>query len=515
VSRGRALAYCAAAGIAVALAFPNFEIRSLAWVGMVPWMLAVRGRRPWVAYGYGFVTGLVCFGIVLYWIPATVSNFTRIDPYTAYGLLFLTAAAISALVSYAPCALIVEWLAAAGISRVVAFPIVWVVFEWSRNFVVAAFPWAALGYSQYDLFPVNQLAELTGVYGISALLVFTNATLVEVLVGGWRRHLRLLVAAAASIALVCAFGGLRLATLAGHGRAAALRVGLIQGNIPQQLKWDPDLQDKTIDSYIELSRRAIAQGAKLVVWPEAAVPFLLRRDERRSRLTNFADRNGIDLLVGAPGYEKRGAGVAKSYNQAWLIVPGKGLTEFYDKIQLVPFGEYIPLSFLFGSVDIAVESVGDFGRGDRYTIFSGPPARTAGKPTLFGTLICYEGIFPSLSRRLVARGARLLVNISNDAWYGSTSAPYQHLSMVTMRAIENRVPVVRATNTGITALIDATGRVRKATSLFVPAVVVDDVRLSPARGLYTRVGDSFVALCLLAFALLVFFRFRLRSQSRA
>ena len=513
MKRNRALAYCAASGVAVALAFPNFELRSLAWVGLAPWMLAVRGRRLRTAYGYGFVTGLICFGIVLYWIPATISNFTRIGPYTAGALLVLLASVVSALMSYAPCSLVVEWLAGAGISRVVAYPVVWVVFEWSRNFVIAAFPWEALGYSQYDLFPINQLAELTGVYGISALLVFANAALVEIIVGGWRRHVRLVVAALTVLVSVCAFGGLRMASLAGRG-GPVVRVGLIQGNIPQQLKWDPSLQDETIDTYLTLSRQAVARGAKLVVWPEAAVPFWLRRDRRRGRLTEFADKTGASLLVGAPGYEQRDGGPAKSYNQAWLIVPGKGLVDFYDKIQLVPFGEYIPMSFLFGSVDIAVDAVGEFGRGRRYTVFSGPTADTRHSPTRFGVLICYEGIFPSLSRRLVARGARLLVNISNDAWYGDTSAPYQHLSMVALRAIENRVPVVRATNTGITALIDRTGRIRKATPLFVPDVVVDDVHLTRARGLYTRIGDTFAVLCLLGFALLAFFRFRLRSQSR-
>ncbi len=517
----RALTYAAASGVLVALSFPDAGIWPLAWVGLVPWMLAVRGRRPGVAFGYGFVTGLVCFAIVLYWIPATVSNFTRIDPYTATFLLVLMASAVSFFHTFAPIAMVGEWLAAAGISRVIAFPLVWAVLEWARTFFVAGFPWASLGYSQHGFVPVNQLAELTGVYGISALLVFVNATIAELATGGFARHRRLVAASVTAFALVVVFGVARLATLSNDPDVGALRVGLVQGNIAQHLKWDPALQDKTIDTYLRLSEKAAADGAELIVWPEAAVPFLLLIDERQRRLTDFSDRTGTTLLVGAPGWEKREPdGVARSYNQAWLIEPGKGLSDFYDKIQLVPFGEYIPFSWLFGSIPLATESVGQFGRGDRFTVFEGPAldgafgAGDGARRAKFGALICYEGIFPNITRRFVVDGARMLVNISNDAWYGDTSAPTQHLAMVAMRAIENRVPVIRATNTGVTALIDRTGNVRGATELFVEAVVVDDVEIRRGKGLYAWIGDAFAYLCMAGLGVLVYFRLRLGRQSR-
>ncbi len=499
-------------GLALAAAFPSLDFWPLAWVALVPWLLAVRGRGIGAAYGWGFVFGFVFNLAVLYWIPATISNYTVINEAAAVGLLVLLAAAVSGLVSFAPCAAVGEWLAGAGISRVVAYPVVWVVLEWSRNFVIAGFPWASLGYSQYRFLAVAQLAELGSVYAISALLIFVNASLAEFLIGGVSKHRRLAVAVAGAVLITVAFGGIRLATLPGADDAATLKVGLLQGNIAQSEKWDPANQDSTIDTYLELSSRAVESGARMVVWPEAAVPFLLARDPRRQRLADFAVENDVPLLVGSPGYDSRDGGPPKAYNQAWMVTPSGALAGPYDKIQLVPFGEYIPLFGLFGMVDVAVQSVGQFGRGLEYDVFEGPQvAGNGGGPARFSVLICYEGIFPALTRSFVTAGADFLVNISNDAWYGGTSAPYQHISMVALRAIENRVPIVRSTSTGITGVIGIDGRIRGATDLFVQDVVVDSINLGGVRGIYTLIGDLFVYVCLAALAGLIAVRIRLRG----
>jgi len=515
VKRAASAAYVTASGLALAGAFPTLDLWPLAWLAMVPFLVVVRGRRPLTAYGWGLLCGVVFYSATLYWIPATVSNYTRIGPGAAAGLLVLLAATIAALFSFAPCAALAEWLAASGISRIVAYPIVWVVLEWLRTFAIAGFPWASLGYSQVQVPPVAQLAELGGVYAISALLVFINAALAEVVHSGWGKHRRLAVAMSVVIVAVCSFGWLRLASLRSASEEGSLMVGLVQGNIPQAIKWDPRIQDQTIDVYLELSRRAADLGAKLIVWPEAAVPFLLERDPRSARLQSFAVETGTTLLVGAPGYENRD-GRDVSFNQAWEITPEGKLVGPYDKMQLVPFGEYIPFFGLFGAVDVVVQSVGQFGRGKVPVVFDGPPIERAddsgqGRPARFGTLICYEGIFPALTRRFVERGADFLVNISNDAWYGRTSAPYQHIAMVALRAIETRVPIVRATNTGVTALIGIDGSVRRPTPLFERELVVDTVTIRPVRGIYTMIGDVFAYACILALAALVSIRLRLRS----
>jgi apolipoprotein N-acyltransferase len=245
------------------------------------------------------------------------------------------------------------------------------------------------------------------------------------------------------------------------------------------------------------------------------VPFFLNHDPRRVRLQHFSDQTDAWLLVGAPGYERMPNGAPRQYNQAWMVAPQKGLDGPYNKIMLVPFGEYVPFGGLLGWVQKAVEAVGDFGRGTAPVVFEGPSVRgPAGNVNVeLAPLICYEGIFPDLVRRFVAEHADILVNISNDAWYGRTSAPYQHLAMSAMRAVENRVPMVRSTNTGISAVVDPVGRIRSRTPLFEQVFFVDSVALVHGGSIYTRIGDVFVYACVLGSLGLAYLRRRLGAVS--
>jgi apolipoprotein N-acyltransferase len=407
---------------------------------------------------------------------------------------------------------LVEWLGAAGISRVVAAPVVWVSMEWLRTLFPLASPWAQLGYSQHAVLPVLQVADLGGIYLVSALLAFFNAAVAEIAGDGVGRHRALAAAAMAAVVATLIYGMVRLAMIDGRAADGQVTVGLIQGNIAQDQKWDRDLRDEILERYLRLSRDAAAHGAELVVWPEAAAPFVLGLDPVRTRrVVDLANETGTHLLVGAPGLEGAPGGRAVQYNRAWHVAAGRGLVASYDKIHLVPFGEYVPFGALLGWVDKVVETIADFGRGAGPVVFTGPQVAGADgpRPVRFGALICYEGIFPGLTRRFAALGADVLVNISNDAWYGRTSAPYQHMAMAAVRAVENRVPLVRATNTGISAVVDPAGRVRAETSLFEEAVVVEKVPLVRGWSLYRAVGDVFVWICLLATSALVALRLRL------
>jgi apolipoprotein N-acyltransferase len=511
-----AAAAAVVSGLFVALSFPSTEVWILAWTGLVPLLLAVRGRSLRAALGLGCLGGLAFYLVALYWISPTISNFTRISPLLAHGVLILLAGVCASFVGMF--AVVVEWLAMAGISRVISAPLVWVVLEWSRSFVPAGFPWVLLGYSQYRVGPVIQVADLGGVYLVSALVVLVNAVIVEAVMEGPRRHRLLIGTTIAVLVAALGYGSWRLAEVGALPASRTIRVGLVQGNIAQDRKWDRAFEDHIFERYLTLSEAAVADNAELIVWPEAAVPFALPYDQRTARLLELSARSRASLLVGAPGIQFVGEGRYVQFNRAWLIDPDDGLVAHYDKIQLVPFGEYVPFGWLMSWVDKAVQAIGDFGRGTEYVVFDVPTA-TATATAADGTgatgstgvacLICYEGIFPDLTRRFVARGARLLVNISNDAWYGRTSAPYQHLAMAAVRAVENRVSVVRATNTGVTAVIDPVGRVRGQTSLFEEAVVVDDVAIVETTSLYRLVGDAFVYLCILAVALLAGLRVRL------
>jgi apolipoprotein N-acyltransferase len=257
------------------------------------------------------------------------------------------------------------------------------------------------------------------------------------------------------------------------------------------VKWDPEFQESTLATYERLTREAAAGGARLVVWPESAVPFYLQDDRLRAeRVQSLARDLKAAMVVGSPAYEA-GPGGVRYFNSAYLIDEQGGVGGRSDKVHLVPFGEYVPLAWLFPFVNKLVAGIGDFSPGSG-TI----PLASSQAP--LGVLVCFEGIFPEIARGYVSRGARLLVNITNDAWFGRSSAPHQHLAMTVFRAVENRVPLVRSANTGISAIIDSRGHIRGMTSLFTAVQLGGDVRLSDEESLYTRYGDLFALLCLTA-----------------
>ena len=263
-----------------------------------------------------------------------------------------------------------------------------------------------------------------------------------------------------------------------------MKVSVIQGNIDQDKKWDEQYRDETLSLYEKLTRKASESRPDLIVWPETAVPFLFEREIRyQERLKEFVSAIHIPLLFGSPALD-RAAGENEWYNSAYLLDSDGRLVNRYDKINLVPFGEYIPFHSLLFFVNKITEGIGDFKPGKRTTVFEIP-----GHPV--GTLICFEVIFPELFRKFVDRGAVLMTTMTNDAWFGATSAPYQHFSMVVFRALENRTPVARAANTGISGFIDSRGHILATSPLFVSAEMTQDLPFFEERSFYTRYGDLF------------------------
>ena len=239
-------------------------------------------------------------------------------------------------------------------------------------------------------------------------------------------------------------------------------------------------------TYLSLTENAVQRGAQLVVWPETAVPsFYQAEPELIERLARFTKEQNIHLIFGSPGYEIAGREILL-YNRVYHLSPG-GKDEFYDKIMLVPFGEYVPLAGLLPFVDKMVPGEGEFSRGS----WEGP-FKT---PVPSGVLICYEISIPSLSRREVRDGSLMLLNVTNDAWFGRSWGPYQHLAVSAVRAMENRVPVLRAANTGISAIIDRNGRIVRSIPLEERGVVVADIETGGGQTVYTRYGDWIVILC--------------------
>jgi apolipoprotein N-acyltransferase len=348
--------------------------------------------------------------------------------------------------------------------------------------VLGGFPWGLLGYAPSPRLALIQIAAWTGVYGVSALLVLVNAGLAWALLARTR--------AAAVVALAVAGGAVGGALAVGAARAGEpgaerVPVVLAQGNIDQAIKWDRAFQRQTLEIYAGLTR-AGGPGSRLVVWPEAAVPAYLLYEPRILRgVMDLSAEVGAPILVGALDAVRDGR-TTRYLNSAFLV-SGRAVADRYDKMHLVPFGEYVPLKRLLFFVEAIAVEIGDFTPGPRPVVFP-----LGGAP--FGTVICYEVVFPELFRRFVAQGARFMVNITNDAWFGDSGGPLQHLAMVPLRAVENGVAVARAANTGVSALVHPSGRIDPRVGLGQRGVLRVDVPLRAGQTFYTRFGDVFAYL---------------------
>lgn len=481
----------AATGVLLALSFPTPGLSLLAWCAFVPLLMAALRGTPRQAFRLGLAAGITGYALLLYWLNIVMTTYGKLPLAVSFSL-FLLLAGYLALYPAATLWLTVKGKEA-GISPLVSFPVVWVALELIRSFFLTGFPWASLGYSQYRTLPLIQISDLTGVYGLSFLLAFSNVVWYLV----WR-SIRLNAAYPVRALLVLLF---LIGLTAGYGFHAlnrpdagpSQRVLLVQGNIPQDVKWDPAFQEATVKRYERLTRAGLSHDNTLVIWPESALPFYFQSEPLyAARVRSLAVELKSPLVVGSPAFEPAGDAV-RYLNSAYLISATGAVLGRSDKLHLVPFGEYVPLGSLLPFVNKMVAGIGDFSPGA-----GAVPLRLNG--TRLGVLICFEGIFPEIARKYVAAGAGVLVNITNDAWFGRSSAPYQHLSMMVFRAVENRVPLVRAANTGISSVIDSKGHILGMTPLFEEAALSGEIRAGGGLSFYNRYGDLFAYACLLASA---------------
>jgi apolipoprotein N-acyltransferase len=491
----------------IAAAFPKLGLSIVAWVAFVPLLLACGRKSAGKAFKLGLLAGIVAYGGILYWINIVVTTYGKLPPVVSFIIFLMLVTYLAVYVGVFM--YLVRKGEEKGIPVIFSFPVIWVALEYLRSFLLTGFPWASLGYSQYNILPLIQIADVTGVYGVSFLIALANAVVYELIKGGVKKGSSIHPIRGVIIFLILfvatvVYGFIKLDRVES---GKPLRVALVQGNIDQSIKWDPANQEATVAIYERLTRQAGASGVDLVVWPESAVPLYLQDNETYlPRLKGLAASINADLVVGSPAYDNEG-GVIRYRNSAFLISPKSGIVGRSDKVHLVPFGEYVPLAKLLPFVHKLVVGVGDFSPG------GGIVPLSIGKGKI-GVLVCFEGIFPELSRNYVLAGSRLLVNITNDAWYGRSSAPYQHLSMTVFRAVENRVPLVRAANTGISAIIDSEGRIKERTQLFQEAFVNGDVVLGTGDTLYTRYGDLFAKICLFLSGLTAILIFTRNKRSK-
>lgn len=460
-------------------------------MALAPLLIALPGAPGWRALRLGYVTGAVSSLGILYWTALVVVQYGGLTLPVGVAIMVALCLAFSvfhALFGWATARLVASF----GSPGLLGAPLVWVALELLRAHSFFEFPWCLLGYSQHDNLPLIQIASLGAVYGVSFLVAAASAVLA--FLATEQRSGRRRAALGALVLLVggCFAWGARVMSgpVPETGRVV---VGLVQGGVRQEDKWAPERAWTNVGRHIELTEEAAARGARLVVWPESAVPFLFDEEPGLAELLReTVRRDRIYLFFGNDDREATPDGGETIYVGAKLMDPNGELVYRYRKMHLVPFGEYVPLKtlFTFGGRFAAklVQEVSDFSPGK-------DPATGELDGHRIGGYICYEAIFPSLVRRFSAGGAELLVNVTNDAWYGTTSAPYQHLAMAAFRAVENGRYMVRAANTGISAVVDPRGRVLEQTRLFDRAVLVQEVPFVAETTFYARHGDVFAWAC--------------------
>ena len=472
------------AGLAFALAFPGGPADPFAFArhglwaaaAFVPLLSALDGCSFREAFRRGWLAGLVYNLISLYWVAFTQGGGPAVIGGTALMAAYL--GLFTGL--FAGClALLARRF---GRRAYWTAPILWTAQEYLFSLGELGFPWLLLGHglAAYPLF--IQHAAYTGAYGVSFWAAAVGTALFGLLV----QLQRPIPAGAILVALLLAPALFALAILPTEPAAAGLRVGLIQNNIGIE-KWRPGGRQLSLESLERLSRQAASQAPDLLVWPETALPCYVSEDGScRRRVAGLADRLGVPVLSGAPAIED-----GDPYNSAFFFRPDVDSLQSYAKMHLVPFGERTPFRDslpLLRDIDWTALTgdlgPAEFARGTRRTLFFGEHAP-------FAVLICFESVFPDLVRRSVNEGARLLVNITNDSWFGATAGPYQHAQLAVLRAVENRTAVARCATSGISLFIDPYGRTYGQTALFAEAAVVDRVALSQDKTFYTRHGDLF------------------------
>ena len=478
-------------GILLIFSFPNFDLEFLAWFALVPLFYSIDGKGLYHSFKLGFFTGLVSFLGILYWIIVAVHTYGNVS-FILSGLILLLLVTYLSLFTGAFTFLTRLIQTRSGIQTILFTPILWVALEYLRSFLLTGFPWAYLGHTQYLNLPFIQMADITGVYGLSFVILSVNAALFAVL-HQWPKRTFPFKEVAITVLILLSFliyGYVKIRHVDRETiKSPPLKLALVQGNIDQSIKWDKSFQLETLKIYRRLSMRVAEDKPDLIIWPETATPFFFQEaKEYQPIVLEIPEKANAFLLFGTPFY-KIEKGKVNYYNSAFLISPSKKLIGKYDKIHLVPFGEYIPLRKLLFFIESSIgEGIGNFKPGKESFNFSLPQGK-------FGVLICFEIIFPDLCRRFVKDGADFLVTITNDAWFGRTSASYQHLSMATFRAIENRVFIARAANTGISAFIDPKGKIVDQGGIFAEEAMNGTIHLSRNKTFYTLYGDVFAWSC--------------------
>ena len=511
IKRHQSWILAAISGILLLLSFPSFNLFPLAWISLIPLLIALQSTSSWKsAFLHGYLTGAIFFLGLIYWI-ALLYPFANIF-LTAFACLLLAAylavyaGIFSALLHGLP------WKS--GLPFIFIVPAIWTGLEWVCSWMVTGFPWGSMGYTQWNNLPAIQIASITGVQGVSFIIVLLNATIADVLrtylgqkksASHFTFHVsRCIFSHLIPIVLVITclvYGAHTLSKLA--DTTSDFKIALAPGNVPQIEKWDPEYWPQIFERYMNLVKAADAEEPDLIILPETALRgeiFVFEGNVYIKQLKEILADRQIYLLTGLADY----TATPKIYNSVYLLSPTSEKLGSYSKIHLVPFGEYVPITRHLPNF---IQLSSGFEPGKSIDLFPIPHTENS----QMGVVICFESVFPNLFRKFVKKGANVMGILTNDAWFDGTAAPEQHLAMAPLRAVENRVAVFRCANGGISCIIDAFGRI------ITPPIQANDTQnflieripLSDHGGtVYTRYGDWFPILCFLVSVLLVLYHHR-------
>ena len=486
-----------ASPLLVWLALPGrFSFWPLLFICLIPLFHFLSFQRSVsAAFFSGLTTGMFFYVLQLYWIVSVLHQYGGLNWFLAVPAMLLLVFYMSVYLALFSAGFFLLQQYARFSLLLLGVPSLWVGLDWIRSWFFSGFPWMDIGYGFWATPVLLQAADLFGHFGYTFVIVFSNLLLFflgKARYSGFQR-----IAGVAVLACILGVTSLysvkRWHEIEGIIKTAETAVvGVAQGNVEQTRKWSPQERKRTVEDYVRLSRKLVdSQPVSLIVWPETALPFYPTRNEFLQPVSTFVTNAQVALLTGAPWYEVEQSQTQRSvrhYNSAVLMEPSGDFKAAYYKSHLVPYGEYVPLKKYLSFLAPLVEAAGNFSVG------------TIEEPLKYdhinaGVLICFESIFGNLARSWVENGANILINLTNDAWYGKSSAPHQSWAMTTYRAVETRRSLVRSANTGISGVIDPLGRIISESELFVEWAHADRVVLLNERTFFVRAGYLFAPIC--------------------
>ena len=473
-----------ASGALFALAFPDYGVGWLAFIALTPLLIAIaRAGTSREAFILGWISQTVAWMMMVPWVVRVMSHYGGLPVIT--GVLIFVAMSLLLGLYGAVFALVVKWLRPGERFRVwLLIPLVWAAIEYARTYLLTGFPWNLIAAAIIDYRPFVQIDRAAGPYMLGAMIVLVSTTLAW-LVSEKSTVVHRALVAACLVMYLCVWGATGFVAAKLIDQPADVRrhvvAAMLQPNIPQQMRWDPSSVVSIYDRMMRMTNEAISKGARIIIWPESTVPLSYSStDFYRNAIESASASSGADIILGSVAEDATRPN--KIWNAAFLVSGGKTIGH-YDKIRLVPFGEYVPLRKMLFFAEKLVHEVGEFefGTNDR-------PLRGLFS---YGPAICYEIVYPQITRTQVRNGADVLVTITNDAWYDGTSAPRQHLNQARLRAIEDDRWLLRAGTTGISALVDPTGRIVSEIPMGREGIIYAHVEPRTSTTPYVRFGDWF------------------------